>query len=136
MATEAPQLPGTGDSSLPFRFLRLWFCVSLLLGLGLLVGVCWYARSYEEIFNQMEMRQLPLPTESLLALGRFVRTTVGLMTVVALGVGLSVLTVRGTFDRVLIRGVVINCIGIALLIPFAYLSLHMPIVQMQRQLEK
>jgi hypothetical protein len=123
------------DPAPPPRFLRGWLCASVVFFLSMLTGLCWFARGYDEIFKQMEMHQLPLPTEAILGLGRIVRTTAGLLGVVVVAAGLVTLTIRGAFDKILVKLIVINCIGISLLIPFGYLSLHMPIAQIQQKLD-
>ncbi|MBI3855009.1 MAG: hypothetical protein HY293_04885 [Planctomycetes bacterium] len=117
------------------RALRLWYLASLIVALGTTVGVCWFARGYEAIFEQMEMRVLPLPTESLLSLGQFVRSAAGTVAVLLLAGVLIALTLKGLFDEVLIKLILANSIWATLIIPFAYLSLHLPIVQIQRALE-
>jgi len=101
----------------------------------MLTGLGWFARGYDEIFNQMEMRQLPLPTEGILALGRFIRTAVGILVVIGVAAALVTLTILGAFDKFLVKLIVLNCIAIGLVLPVGYLSLHMPIVHIQRALE-
>src|SRR5262245_5297981 len=135
MTTVATPPPGQAESPPP-RFLRIWFSISLLVALAMMVGVGWWARRYEEIFKQLEMHQLPLPTEGMLALGRFVRTTGGVVTVVAVGLILTMLAAKGALDKVLVKLVVINCIFISLIIPFAVFPLHSPVAQIQRKLSE
>jgi len=122
-------------SSPPPRSLRAWYCACVVIFLTMLTGLGWFARGYDEIFNQMEMRQLPLPTEGILALGRFIRTAVGILVVIGVAAALVTLTILGAFDKFLVKLIVLNCIAIGLVLPVGYLSLHMPIVHIQRALE-
>ena len=130
--TEEKTSAGNGS---PHRFLRIWFCASLLIAIGMLLGVCWLAESYEKTFRQLELGSLPAPTEALLALSQILRTRLG--AAVALGIGLTLCAMarRGLFDRALLKLVILNCIFIVLVIPLSIFSLHHPVAMIQRGLQ-
>jgi FtsH-binding integral membrane protein len=71
-----------------------------------------------------------------MAVAPLVRTPAGLLVLGAIGVALSILGIRGKFDRVLKKLIVINVLGTLGLITFVVLSLFLPIVQIQHALEK
>jgi len=120
----------------PSRALRLWYAVAQAVTLIVFTGLSFIARKFEETFQQMEMRQLPFPTEVCIAVASFIRTLPGLLLVAAAGVTLIVLGLRGRFDpklRKLIAGNVLATLG---LMAFYSLSLYLPIVHIQRAIQK
>jgi hypothetical protein len=113
---------GTADAPRPPR---IGFCLIQAASLSVFTGLCWAAGTYEKIFNDLEMIRLPAPTESLLFVARGVRAWPFVVPVV--GLALIALALRGTLDRWLRKLIVINIVWAVLMIPFGYLSLHLPI---------
>jgi type II secretory pathway component PulF len=101
-----------------------------------LVALAFLAGSFQQIFEQMEMKELPLPTEAFLALSAFLRRPVGLIGFCLLELALIALMLRGSLDRVLRKWTVANAIFLTLLIPFYVLSVHLPIIKIQQTLGK
>jgi type II secretory pathway component PulF len=120
----------------PSRALRIWYSVIQGVSLSVFVGLCWISKKFEEIFAQLEMRHLPAPTELVLAVAPLVRTPGGLFLLGAIGVALSILGIRGKFDRLLRKLIGINVLGTLGLMAFVVLSLFLPIIQIQHALEK
>jgi len=119
----------------PSRALRVWYAVLQSVIIVVFVGLCFIARRFEEIFKDMEMRHLPLPTEACIAVGQLVRSPAGLVLVAAVGVALAVLGLRGRFDAGL-RGLIkINVLAVLGLMAFYTLSLYLPIVRIQQALK-
>ena len=125
-----PQEPALPPAS---RALRIWYCCFQATSLSVLGAVCWAARGYEDIYKQLGMTRLPVPTELLLSAARLVRDYPYVVPII--GLILIVLALGGKLDRGLINLIVINCIWTILMIAFGYLSLHLPIAQIQEALE-
>jgi hypothetical protein len=114
---------------------RIWYCVAQCFSVSMLLGLSWIVPKFEAIFKQLEMKHLPAPTELLLATAGVIRTPLGSITVVMAGVTLIALVFKGVFDPRLKRMFLFNVAGALALIPFAYLSLYMPILRIQRELQ-
>ena len=113
---------------------RIPYCLIQAASLSVFTGFCWVARHYETIFSQLEMKVLPAPTELVLSVSRVVR---GLPFLVpGIGIILIVLALRGVLDRWLKELIVINIVWAVLMIPFGYLSLHLPIAQILKTLSE
>jgi hypothetical protein len=117
------------------RALRLWYAVIQGVAVAVFVTLCWFARKFEEIFEQLGMKDLPLPTEALVALARFVRTPAGSVLMAAGGATLVLLGLRGTLDRVLRKLIVGNVVGVFFLVAFYVQSLFIPIMKIQEALK-
>ncbi|HLY74148.1 MAG TPA: hypothetical protein VKU80_08525 [Planctomycetota bacterium] len=101
-----------------------------------LVGFAFITEKFEVIFRQMEMKELPLPTEAFLALARFVRWPVGLVLLSLVDLSLIALAQRGILDRPLKKLVWANVIFLLLVVPFYVLSVFLPIIRIQQALSK
>lgn len=115
---------------------RKLYMVLQAVSAAALIGVSLVTRKFEQIFIQMEMRELPLPTEAFLALSRLVNSQPGRLLVAAATALLLVLARRGMLDRVLKPLLKINIVYLVLLGPFWVLSIYMPIVKIQQTLAK
>ena len=115
------------------RALRIWYCLFQAASLSVFAGLCWMARGYEDIFNQLGMTRLPAPTELLLYVARRVREYPYVVPII--GLILIGLALRAKLDRRLVNLIIINCVWVVLMIPFFYVSLHLPIAQIQQVLE-
>lgn len=102
----------------------------------LLVTLAFGSAPFERVFEQMEMRKLPAPTEAFLALSGFLRSPAGLIGFGLVELGLIALILRGSLDRVLRKWTVANAIGVALLIPFYVLTVYLPVLRIQHELGK
>ena len=120
----------------PSRSLRIWYSVVQSITLSVFIGLCFVARKFEEIFKQMEMSQLPAPTELCIWVAGLVRTPAGLLLVGVAGTVLVVLGLRGRLDANLRRLVAGNVLVTFGMMGFYSLSLFMPIVQIQRALSE
>jgi hypothetical protein len=104
---------------------------------GMALGaLAFITAGFDEVFQKLEMRELPLPTEAFLALSRFIRWPVGSALFVLLELGLVALIVRGTLDRILKKLIVANGLFLTLLVPFYVLSIFLPIIRIQQALDK
>ena len=120
----------------PTPRLRIWYAAIQAVVLAVFVRLCWVCVEFELIFEQLDMKHLPVPTEAFLALARAVRTPVGTILVAALAVVLAMLGLRGKFDPRLRKLIAGNVIGLAFLIGFGLLSLYLPIIKIQQALER
>jgi hypothetical protein len=119
----------------PPRSLRVGYAVVQSATVALVVTLCWIARGFERVYDQLDLKALPAPTELFLAAARFVRTPAGSIAVGLLGGGLVVMGLRGTFDRWLRKLIAGNVVGGALLLAFYVLSLYIPILRIQDALK-
>jgi hypothetical protein len=119
----------------PSRSLRIWYAVIQGVSFSVFVTLCFIARKFEAIFGQLEMRELPIPTEAMMATARFVRTPAGSVVMAALCVMLVVLGLRGAFDRILRKLIVGNVVGVFLLSGFYVQSLFLPLSKIQEALK-
>ena len=102
----------------------------------MLVGFAFITEKFEAIFQQMEMKELPLPTEAFLALARFVRWPFGLGLLSLVELGLIALAQRGILDRLLKKLIWANVIFLLLILPLYVLSIFLPIIRIQQALSK
>ena len=131
MAPEAAPAPAP-----PSRALRIWYCVVQTIALLVLVYLSFIARKFEEIFIQLEMKGLPLPSEFCIAVARFVRHPAVVVLLAVAAVALVVLALRGALDRRLRRLITANVVATGVLVGFYVLSLFLPILRIQHELEK
>lgn len=101
-----------------------------------LIPVVFITAKLETIFEQMEMRELPAPTEAFLALCRFLRWPPGMGFLVVGVAALILLALRGALDRFLKRMIWADILAWILGRPFWVLSILMPIIKIQQQLKK
>ena len=88
-----------------------------------------------ETFDQLGMKDLPVPTEAMIAVARFVRTPLGSILIAAAGAALVALGLRGSFDRVLRKLIMGNVVGVLFLVGFYVQSLFLPIIKIQEALK-
>lgn len=119
----------------PSQSLRLGYGVLQTLALALFEALCIHAGRVETIFRQLEMNSLPIPTALLLEISRWMRSPLGYGPLAVLWVVLLVLAARGALDGALKALMVINGVVVVVVLPYAYLSLRMPIVAIERALE-
>jgi len=117
------------------RLLRTVYAVVQLVFLGVFLVLCGVAASYQKIFDELGMTLLPPPTEAWLALTRAIRTPLGSILVASTAGVLVVMGFRGTFDRYLRKLIAGNVIGVAFLIAFSYLSIHLPLAKIEQTLK-
>jgi hypothetical protein len=122
-------------ASPPSRSLRIWYAVIQGVGICVFVTLCWIGRHFEEIVDQLGMKDLPAPTEAIIAAARFVRTPFGSVLIAAAGAALVVLGLRGSFDRILRKLIVGNIVGVFFLVGFYVQSLFLPIIKIQEALK-
>lgn len=115
---------------------RRLYCVFQVATLALTAGFSWVARGFDTVFRELEMKALPAPTEAFLALAAFLRTPVGAASLVLLAAVLVSVALKGGFDRILSPLIVANALFGLILVPFATLSLRMPVLQIQRALDE
>lgn len=101
-----------------------------------MLAVSHIAKPYEKLFHDLEMHDLPAPTEAMLSVSGLIRTPAGSVLVAVIGLVMIALACRGAFDRRLKKMILFNGIWVLLLIPFTYLSLHMPIVKIEQNLRE
>jgi len=115
---------------------RLAFIVLQLSAAVSLVTLSFVTGSFEKVFAEMEMRELPLPTEGILALSRFLRWPPGLALFVILVALIVYGARRGALDLILKKLIWANVIALLVMIPLWVLSIFLPIIKIQQQLEK
>jgi hypothetical protein len=119
----------------PSESLRIWYAVVQALSLSVFLTLCWISQKFEEIYAQLEMKTLPLPTELFIAVTHVVRTPLGfIVTTLLFGIPIA-LGLRGTFDRFLRKLVVVNVVGVGMLVAFYVLALVVPILKIQQALK-
>jgi hypothetical protein len=93
------------------------------------------ATRYEELFRQLEMKVLPVPTEGFLAMAAFVRSPVGLI-VWTLGALIGAgLVQMGVFDGRLKAVAALLILAILASAGLYFIGVRLPIVKIQRALE-
>lgn len=127
------------EQSPPYPPSRAW---RLPLGLtwtilAVVVGFVSYASApYEEIFRQLEMTDLPAPTEAMLAMCRFFRSPIGIAAgAIAYAAGLVLLRL-GVFDRSPVRNILLLVAAILVLGAGFHLGLRLPILKIEDQLKR
>ena len=103
---------------------------------AVLVAFAFLTAPFEKIYEQLEMRELPAPTQAFLALCGFLRRPMGLIGFSLLELVLMALILRGSLDRILQKWIVADAIGLTLLVPFYVLSVYLPIIRIQQSLAK
>jgi hypothetical protein len=116
--------------------LRRWYALLQTSSAAVLVGLSVITWKFDEIYRQMEMHYLPLPTEVAVAWSRFIRWPVGFSIFAVFVIVVILLAQRGLFDRFLKKLILGNVLAIAIMIPFWVLAVYMPIVKIQQTLEK
>jgi len=101
-----------------------------------LIPAAFITAKFETIFEQMEMRELPAPTEAFLALCRFVRWPLGMGCLIVGVTALIVLALRGALDRYLGKLIWANGLLLFFGVGFWVLSIFTPIIKIQQQLNK
>ncbi len=114
---------------------KTYFAVQLLafavtLGVGL-----WSVRS-GRIFDELHMKELPAATEIILALGRFLSKPVGMVIGAGVCLGLGLLAIRGALDGFLKLLIWLNVLWVVGFAAFTYLSVRLPLSEIQQQLQK
>jgi hypothetical protein len=99
------------------------------------VAAIWIER-HERIFSSLEMRELPAPTELLLAVARFVNWPAGLGITTILIMVTAVSASRGLFDPILKKLIAFNVIAMGLFALLCHLSMRLPLAKIQEHLEK
>jgi type II secretory pathway component PulF len=116
------------------RFLRSVYCV-IQAGAFVVFGIlCWITKKFEEIYDQLGMTDLPVPTVLFLLLARFARSPIGMATFSACLIVLVVLARRGTFDERLKKLIWGNFLGLFGLTGFITLAIFLPIIKIQETL--
>jgi hypothetical protein len=113
---------------------RIGYCLIQAASLSVFSALCWTAVKYQAVYDQLGMTMLPAPTALLLAVGKLISSPPGMFIIPVLGVLLIVLALKGKLDPYLRKLITINILWALLMIPFGYLSLHMPIAQIEETL--
>ncbi len=80
---------------------RLLF--SMLLGITFLVmvGAAYMLRGIDRIYTELQIRELPIPTEVAMQISRFLQTPVGMAVAIFCFLTVLLLTLKGILDRLL-----------------------------------
>jgi type II secretory pathway component PulF len=125
-----------GGATAPAKPPRLTFALLVSFIAILLVPISFVTARFQKIYEQLDMKELPLPTELFLAMAQFIRQPAGFIALGVLEFTLILLTVRGTLDRGLKPLIWIGW-GVLILLTSVYvLGIYMPIIRMQPALEQ
>lgn len=116
------------------RARRAAFGAVTIAALGILLGLAFVARKFEEIFSSLELRSLPAPTELFLAGARFLRSGPGIAGLALLAAAAAGLSWRGRFDGRHGKSTILVTVGTFVVIGFYVLAVFMPIVRIQASL--
>jgi hypothetical protein len=103
---------------------------------AVVIGLAFITRQFELIFDQMELRELPLATEAFPFLSGFVRSPAGLTTASVLDLGLVAMALRGSLVRFLKRLLWAHVIDKTLILPAWFLGVYLPILKIRQALGK
>lgn len=130
-------MTGEGGASSPNpRGLRIGYLISQWTSLCVFIGLSWLSPPYEKLFKELEFSSLPAPTELVIFVSSIVRSPAGTIVIILVGVGLTIASQRGIFDRRLKKLIVGNLIWIVLMAAFVPFALHSPVVQIDRALRE
>jgi len=120
----------------PSKALRRWYALIQIVSLSTFVVLSWLAQGIERVYQHLEFKALPAPTELSITIAQGVRSAAGSVVLALTAILLVAFGLRGTFDRHLRALIKINVIGTALMIGFYVLSLYMPILRIQQALNQ
>jgi len=80
---------------------RLLFAMLFGLTFLAMVGGSYVLRGVDRVSAEMEMKDLPIPTEVVVKISRFLQTPVGIAVAVFCFVTVLLLTIKGVLDRIL-----------------------------------
>lgn len=92
--------PFDGTKSIPKPH-RKFYVASLVAAFLVTVGVSFIAKGMDDVSVQMQMKDLPVPTELVLWVGRLLRNPLWLAVTVFTVIFLVLLALKGLLDRVL-----------------------------------
>jgi len=115
---------------------RTRYCFLQASSAAALIGLSFATAKFERVFDRLEMRELPLPTEGALALSRFVRWPPGLGLVLLAMASLIVLAQKGVLDPVLKKLFWANVLFLFPGVGCWVMSIFIPILKIQHSLEK
>lgn len=118
------------------RSSRTGYCFLQAASAAALIGLSFVTAKFERIFSDMEMRQLPIPTEGALALSRWVREPVGLVLVLLALSVLIGLAQKGALDQVLQNLIWANALFLFFGAGFWVMAIFLPIIKIQQALQK
>ena len=93
---------------------RLAFAILLGITFCVMVGGSWYLRGLDRVFAEMQMDDLPVPTEVVMRISRFLQTPVGVAVAIFSFLMVVLLTIKGVLDRVLKVLIGLNIVWLAL----------------------
>lgn len=123
--------------TVPEPRLRAWrasLCVLMASLAGILVGLSAITGRFEEVFRQLEMKILPLPTELFLALARLARSVPGILALAAGVIAASLAVWRGKADPHLRKAAVAGILAAGLLPLFFVVAVYLPVLKIQQAL--
>lgn len=100
VGTDATTTSFDGTKSIP-KPKRKLYVASLAAAFVVTVGVSFYAKGVDEVFSRMGMKELPLPTELVLGVGRLLRNPLWLGLAAFAVIFVALLAIKGILDRLL-----------------------------------
>jgi type II secretory pathway component PulF len=116
--------------------LRRAFVATVWIVFGFVSGVSAFNLRFAVIYEQLQMTELPVPTDALLAASRFLARGAGLaLLAVAAGVA-SYGALQGTWDRRLPLLIFVLLLGALMFASASILGVYLPLFKIQQQLSR
>jgi hypothetical protein len=114
---------------------RLTFSLLVASVAILLLPISFVTERFQKIYEQLEMRDLPLLTELFLAMAQFIRRPAGFVILGVVEIALISLALRGHLDRAL-KPLIWMSWGVLFLLTSVWvLGIYMPILRVQHALQ-
>jgi hypothetical protein len=114
---------------------RLAFALILGVTYALMVAASWISRRHGEVFAQLDMKDLPIPTELVLKIAQLLASPTGLA-ISALSIGIVILlALKGVLDRLLKLLIGVNVVWLAIFLLSTWVTWK-TVVQIGRHLQR